>query len=104
MAYEKVPERIKESLHRYVIYGIMPGGFLSAVLENNLMAAVHLASGDCREGFFEIASYIWNELPLVCHGSADKVRAWMQSKEPKCTCGPDSDSTENLKCPVHGIM
>lgn len=21
-----------------------------------------------------------------------------------CSCGPDSDSEENLKCPVHGIM
>lgn len=75
--YPLVPQRIIESLDRYINHGIMPGGFLSSVLENDLMSAVNLASGDCREGFFEIVKYVYNELPLISHGSPDKVRKWI---------------------------
>jgi hypothetical protein len=31
-----------------------------------------------------------------------EVRNQYLSKK-KCTCGPDSDSVENITCPVHGI-
>jgi hypothetical protein len=68
---------ILESLDRYVNYGILPGHFLTAVLENNLAESLGRADADNRENLFEIVSYIYNEIPAICWGNPEAVREWI---------------------------
>ena len=70
----------KESLDLYVSHRYQPGGFLIAVLENNLMQAMGRADEENRRDIFEIASYVYNDMPSACHGSPEKVRAWLDSE------------------------
>ena len=69
-----------ESLDRYVTEGIPTGGFLEAVLCNDLMESFGHADMYNRSTLFEICDYIYNELPALCHGSPEKVRAWLKLK------------------------
>lgn len=66
-----------EALALYQDRGIMPGGFLTAVLENNLMRAFGAADSYNRASLFQICFYIYNSMPSDCHGSRDKVTAWI---------------------------
>lgn len=71
---------IKESLDRYASVGVPPGGFLRAVLENDLTESFARADIQNRCDMFEIVSYVYNELPAMCQGSPQKVAAWIEAK------------------------
>jgi len=70
----------KESLDRYAHEKIPPGGFLRAVLENNLMEAMGRADIINRYDLFEICSYVQNHMPLSCHGSPEIVKKWLNEE------------------------
>ncbi len=74
------PEDVKESLQRYVDEGCPTGGFLLAVLENNLCEAFGRADENNLCAMFEIVSYIYNNLPGSCWGSKTKVNTWLETK------------------------
>jgi len=71
-------KQTKESLDRYVTKGISPGGFLTAVLENDLMGAFARADDQNTLDMHEIVRYVYNEMPGACHGSDLTVEAWMR--------------------------
>ena len=73
-------EDIKASLDRYAQSGVPTGGFLRAVLANDLMDAMGRAYSENKYAIHEIASYVYNELPAECHGSYEKVDAWIKKK------------------------
>lgn len=73
-----IPQHIKFSLDEYAKSGRPTGGFLRAVLENDLMKAAGKADEFSRIAFFDICSYIYNKMPLSCYGSPEKVEAWLQ--------------------------
>lgn len=75
-----IPERILESLNAYAKEGRPTGGFLRAVLENNLSEAFGRADEENRKCLFEIVSYVYNELPIPCWGSPEKVKAWLSNE------------------------
>jgi len=68
----------QESIDNYVNKRWEPGGFLTAVLANDLMQAFGKADIENREDMFEIVSYIYNRTPIVCHGSYEKVEEWLK--------------------------
>jgi len=70
-------EEIKESLWLYYNSRVPTGGFLQAVLENNLIEAFARADEDNQSSMFEIVKYVYNELPLICYGSPAKVKKWL---------------------------
>lgn len=72
-----IPKDLEEALLRYVNQHISPGGFLTAVLENDLFGAVSRADGGNLPLIKEIAQYVYWELPSPCHGSPQKVTAWL---------------------------
>ena len=75
--FEKLPERFRGGMERYLEHGIMPGHFMTAVLENNLSESFARADDEARQLLFAIVSFCYNELPLTAWGSAEKVRGWV---------------------------
>ncbi len=71
---------IKESLDLYGREGCPTGSFLQACLENKLVEAFARADEGNRLDMFEIAGYLYNELPDPCWGSPEKVKAWLKVK------------------------
>jgi hypothetical protein len=72
-----IPQDIKDSLSRYVQHKIQPGGFLIAVLANDLSESIGRADDRDITILPEIAAYIYNELPIGCWGSYDAVEKWL---------------------------
>ena len=77
-----ISENLKVSLDRYANSHIRVGGFLTAVLSNDLMAAFAKADPDSIPALHGIVGYCFNEIPGDCWGSPEKVRAWLTPPEP----------------------
>jgi len=79
--YSRVRPEILESLLRYACLGIPTGGFLDAVLSNNLSEALARADQGNLLVLKEIVMFIYMELPAPCWGSPEKVDAWLKQFE-----------------------
>ena len=75
------PPQIVAGIRRYVDHRIPPGGFVTAVLENNLKEAFMRADDGNIAAMFEIVSYCYNEIPGTCWGSPERVAAWLANEE-----------------------
>jgi hypothetical protein len=74
------PETL-HTLQMYVAQGIPTGGFLQAVLSNDLKLAVKLADEENLRDLVEITTYVIWMMPAECQGSPEKVVAWVKSFE-----------------------
>jgi len=70
-----VRDDVKEHLDAYAYYGKPLGGFLTAVVTNDLFEAMGKADSYNRASLYQICHYIYNELPADCWGSPAKMRA-----------------------------
>jgi len=75
-----ISNHTKESLERYVNHRIQPGGFLTAVLSNDLFGAVGSADSFSRVALADICQYIYNEVPGNAWGSRDAVRNYLKGQ------------------------
>lgn len=66
-------EDIIESLKRYEHDKIPTGGFLRAVLENDLMGAIGKADINNRHRLHDICKFVYNNLPSDIHGDRERV-------------------------------
>lgn len=76
-----MPTHIKESLDLYVSKRYQPGGFLTAVLENNLEKAIANADSESLESLKAICLFVYNKMPGNCYGSPARVAAWLNREE-----------------------
>ena len=76
-----VPPKIRELIRSYADFGSPPGGFVKAVLENNLELAVFAADSDNLKHLKDIVMYCHWEIPSSCWGSPEKVQAWVKEKK-----------------------
>ena len=74
--YDTCPEHVRDSLRLFIESGCKPGGFLSAVLSNDLMASLDRADNTSLAVLFAIVSWLHNEVPTACYGSPQRVRSW----------------------------
>jgi len=65
-----------DGLKRYVEEHIPPGGFLRAVLENDLKEACARADDENLRVIPIYVAWLYKEAPNVCWGSKEKVHAW----------------------------
>lgn len=72
-----LPKDTKDSIDRYVDHGVRTGDFLFAVLSNDLFEAVIRADSTNILCIVDICRYIYNYTPQCCHGSIEKVNAWL---------------------------
>jgi len=75
-----LPEHMREGMAAYIEHGIEPGGFLTSVLANDLMEAIGRADIINRHRLYDYCNFIYNYVPLDCHGSYKKVDAWVKAK------------------------
>lgn len=68
---------VLDSLIRYAETGCPTGGFLRAVLSNDLMEAVSRADADNRRTLVDIVQFVYMELPRGCYGSPETVLEWI---------------------------
>jgi len=74
--YGLLPEHDREGARLYVEEGILPGSFLSACFANELVEALGCADEKNRFAIFDICSWLYNEVPMGCRGSREKMRVW----------------------------
>lgn len=79
--YDQIKPEIRASIDRYVKDRMQTGGFLRAVLENNLKESFMRADERNIETLFHIVAYVYNEVPFNAWGSPEKVEAWLNPKE-----------------------
>jgi hypothetical protein len=75
-AISALPAHMHGAMLRWIEHGIYPGGFLTAVLENDLRAAVARADMVNATRLPDYVRYLYNDAPSGCWGSPAKVRAW----------------------------
>jgi hypothetical protein len=73
----RVPEHLIEGLVNYATDHLRVGGFLQAVLANDLFLAVQRADAKSLASLPAIVNYVRNYLPFPCQGSAAKVHEWL---------------------------
>lgn len=76
--YENIPATTQGALRRYVENGLAPGGFLTAVLCNDLMDAIARADNDNLRNLKSICLFVYNCIPGDAWGSKERMDAWMQ--------------------------
>ena len=79
--YDPIPESTRETIDNWVAKGWLPGGFVTAVLQNDLQGAVGRADHHNIAALHSIVAYVYNECPSTCWGSAEKMQAWAKRFE-----------------------
>ena len=78
-ASANIPSHMIGGVKRYVLHGIAGGSFLTALFSNDLMGAIGKADYSNQAALIEWARFIHNHVPSGCHGSPEKVSAWIAS-------------------------
>lgn len=79
--YGVLPDELQGGMQRYVEQGVPTGGFLRAVLENNLATAWRRADLGNRARMSDIVEFL-HSLPPACWGSPKLVEDWIGSRMP----------------------
>ena len=75
-----IPPLIIGMLNRWIAEGILPGHFLTAVLCNDLRAAVRHADDENARALTDIVKWLHENAPPGCWGSHSAVNRWRLSK------------------------
>ena len=73
----RIPERMREAIIGYVMYGRPVGHFLNAVFSHDLFEAVARADGENARLLPEYVKFIHNRCPVFCHGGGSIVPLWL---------------------------
>lgn len=78
--YSKLPEHMQLGMRRYVEDGIEPGSFLRLMLEHKIYEAAGYADIHNQNRLFDYIVFMYNDLPMLAHGSPELVDAWIAAK------------------------
>ena len=73
----EIPSHTEEALRLYVDKGLPTGGFLYAVLTNDLFGAYSRADSENLAAMEAIVRYVYNKLPIGAWGSPENVKNWL---------------------------
>ena len=74
--YNILPEHIRAAMWRYIEFGVLPGHFLRAVIQDKLVESFGKADEVNEARMFDIANFMYNEAPHPCRGSKEKMIEW----------------------------
>jgi hypothetical protein len=72
-----IPQPMHAGIVRYVMHGIKPGKFLSALFANNLREAVVGADDENLGLLIHYVRFVYNDCPSFCHGSPENFDDWI---------------------------
>jgi hypothetical protein len=75
-----IPDRMMGGIKRYIEDHVKPGGFLCAVICNDLKEAVGRADEENMENLPAFVSYFYNETDMNCWGSEKKFKEWLENR------------------------
>ena len=75
--YPAIPVSTIEAIINYIQNGYIPGGFVTAVLQNNLKEAIGRADQFNQQCLRDIVMFICWEIPANTHGSPEIVRRYL---------------------------
>lgn len=78
--YQKAPNHLGAALQRYIEQRTPLGGFMTAVVENNLREACAMADHVNQHQLWDIVNWLYNEAPSQCWGSPEKVKQWLSTR------------------------
>lgn len=73
-------EDFKGSMQRYLLQGLSPGGFATAMLAHDMERALYNADTHNRTVFWAVAMWIRERVPAQAQGSYEAVEAWCQDR------------------------
>lgn len=76
--WDLIPSHMHGAVRRYVMHGIAPGQFLTAVLCNDLKEAFARADDDNTAAMLGWVRFMHNYMPANSQGSLDQFRAWLE--------------------------
>ena len=79
--YDLLPQHIRESTKLYLEHGVIPGGFLQAVICNKLKEAYMKADDINIARMFDIVKFFYNEAPSPAWGSEENMKQWSSLKK-----------------------
>jgi len=74
---DRLPPNLRPDLVRYILTGSPVGHFLTALIANDLMEATARADDTTMKNLRTLCQFLYNFAPGSCHGSEDKMKAWM---------------------------
>ncbi len=80
-AFHQLSEDDLAPLVRYVEQRILPGKFLRYVLMNDLAEAAARADVYNRRRLYEYVTWLYNDAPSGCWGSAETVSQWVAERK-----------------------
>ncbi len=75
--YSGIPEHMRGAMQRYMEHKIKPGGFLTALLENDLMSTLRKADDINKQRLYDYIVWLRNHAPSGSFGSNDVCRKWL---------------------------
>jgi hypothetical protein len=77
--WRRVPERMRGGFERYFRHGIIPGSFLTSLLEGDPWhRVIGLADEDNRGRLMDYAVFLHSNAPSKAWGSREAVSAWAE--------------------------
>ena len=76
---EAIPTRMFGAALRYIVEGIKPGHFLSAVITNDLRDAIARADEENQAALVEWVQFFYNYTPGYCWGSTSNMKNWINN-------------------------
>lgn len=72
-----IPPHMRDAIRGYVLDHHPVGNFLTSVLKNDFFRAVSKADEENKLALGRWAQLLYNYIPSGCHGSDEKVEAWL---------------------------
>ncbi len=95
--FSQIRQNIVEGINRFVLLHERKGHFITAVLSNDMREAFARADEENIRTMFQIVSYCHNEIPGVCWGSPEKVKAWLDVPREKWVNVEAPESTKEVE-------
>jgi len=77
----RIPAHMLDSLLAYVDDRRPVGHFLTAIICNDLKEAVNCADDENLRNLPAYVGYLYNEAPMICWGSKEKMYKWLAERE-----------------------
>ena len=79
-ALRRVPPHLRGGLEAYILHGWPVGGYLEAVISNDLVDACRRADPISAMALYDVCMLLVEYAPAVAWGSREKYAAWVQRR------------------------